>query len=84
MVALNRPLYKVSFHLGLKPPRPAPLWLCPDHILDIFKGPDPNLPDPVNFVPFGMMRYSPFNINLISITCILFVYLYFCLFLNKA
>ena len=43
-----------------------------------------NLPDPMNFVPFGTMRYSPFDINLISITCILFVYLYFCLFLNKA
>ena len=45
---------------------------------------NPNLPDPLNFVPFGTMRYSPFDINLISITCILFVYLYFCLFLNKA
>ena len=45
---------------------------------------NPNLPDPVNFVPFGTMRYSPFDINFISITCILFVYLYFCLFLNKA
>ena len=45
---------------------------------------NPNLPGPVNFVPFGTMRYSPFDINLISITCILFVYLYFCLFLNKA
>ena len=45
---------------------------------------NPNLPDPVNFVPFGTMRYSPFDINLIGITCILFVYLYFCLFLNKA
>ena len=45
---------------------------------------NPNSPDPVNFVPFGTMRYSPFDINLISITCILFVYLYFCLFLNKA
>ena len=44
---------------------------------------NPNLPDPVNFVPFGTMRYSPFDINLISITCILFVYLYFCLFLIK-
>ena len=29
---------------------------------------NPNLPDPVNFVPFGTMRYSPFDINLISIT----------------
>ena len=45
---------------------------------------NPNLPDPVNFVPFGTMRYSPFDINLISITCMLFVYLYFCLFLYKA
>ena len=45
---------------------------------------NPNLPDPVNFVPFGMMTYSPFDINLMSITCIKFVYLYFCLFLNKA
>ena len=44
---------------------------------------NPNLPDPVNFVPFGTMRYSPFDINLISITCILFVYLYFCCFLIK-
>ena len=44
----------------------------------------PNLPDPLNFVPFGTMRYSPFDINLTSLTCILFVYLYFCLFLNKA
>ena len=45
---------------------------------------NPNLPDPVNFVPFGTMTYSPFDINLMSITCIKFVYLYFCLFLNKA
>ena len=45
---------------------------------------NPNLPYPLNFVPFGTMRYSPFDINLISTTCILFVYLYFCLFLNKA
>ena len=45
---------------------------------------NPNLPDPVNFVPFGMMTYSPFDINLMSITCIKIVYLYFCLFLNKA
>ena len=45
---------------------------------------NPNVPAPVNFVPFGTMRYSPFDVNLISITCILFVYLYFCLFLNKA
>ena len=45
---------------------------------------NPNLPDPLNFVPFGTMRYSPFDISLISITCILFVYLYFCLFLSKA
>ena len=46
---------------------------------------NPNLPPPpVNFVPFGTMRYSPFDINLTSITCIKFVYLHFCLFLNKA
>ena len=36
---------------------------------------NPNLPDPVNFVPFGTMTYSPFDINLMSITCIKFVYL---------
>ena len=36
---------------------------------------NPNLPAPVNFVPFGTMRYSPFDINLISTTCILFIYL---------
>ena len=29
---------------------------------------NPNLPDPVNFVPFGTMTYSPFDINLMSIT----------------
>ena len=51
--------------------------------LFVFTYLNPNLPDPVNFVPFGTMRYSPFDINLISITCILFVYLYFCLFLIK-
>ena len=45
---------------------------------------NPNLPDPVNFVPFGTMTYSPFDINLMNITWIKFVYLYFCLFLNKA
>ena len=45
---------------------------------------NPNLPAPVNFVPFGTMTYSPFDINLMSMTCIKFVYLYFCLFLNKA
>ena len=33
---------------------------------------------------FGTMRYSAFDINLMSITCIKFVYLHFCLFLNKA
>ena len=43
----------------------------------------PNLPDPANFVPFGTMRNSLFDINLISITYIKFVYLYFSLFLNK-
>ena len=37
---------------------------------------DPNLPDPLNFVPFGTMRYSPFDINLISITT---YYLYICI-----
>ena len=47
-------------------------------------GLNPNLPEPVNFVPFGTMKYSPFDINLISITCIKFVYLHFWLFLNKA
>ena len=43
-----------------------------------------NLPDPLNFIPFGTMRYSSFAINLINIhkyylhmTCI-------CLFPNKA
>ena len=45
---------------------------------------NPNLPAPVNFVPFRTMTYSPFDINLMSMTCIKFVYLYFCLFLNKA
>ena len=45
---------------------------------------NPNLPGPVNFVPFGTMRNSRFDINLISITYIKFVYLYFSLFLNKA
>ena len=45
---------------------------------------NPNLPAPVNFVPFGTMTYSPFDINLMSMTCIKFIYLYFCLFLNKA
>ena len=29
---------------------------------------NPNLPDPMNFVAFGMMRYSLFDINLMSIT----------------
>ena len=45
---------------------------------------NPNLLDPVNFVPFGKIRYSNVAINLINIheynlpmTCI-------CLFLNKA
>ena len=28
---------------------------------------NPNLPDPVNFVPFGTMRYSIFDINLMSL-----------------
>ena len=45
----------------------------------------PYLPDPTNFVPFGMMRYSDFAINLINnvheynlpMICI-------CLLLNKA
>ena len=45
---------------------------------------NPNLPGPVNFVPFGTMRNSLFDINLISITYIKFVYIYFSLFLNKA
>ena len=45
---------------------------------------NPNLPAPVNFVPFGTRTYSLFDINLMSITFIKFVYLYFCLFLNKA
>ena len=31
---------------------------------------NPNLPDPVNFVPFGMMRCSIFDINLMGLTCI--------------
>ena len=31
---------------------------------------NPNLPNPMNFIPFGMMRYSSFDINLMSITCI--------------
>ena len=61
---------KMKENLAVKP-------TCIDRI-------NPNLPDPVNFVPFGTMRYSPFDINLISIICILFVFLYFCLFLNKA
>ena len=34
----------------------------------------PNLPDPVNFVPFGTIRYSISDINLMRITCIKFVY----------
>ena len=29
---------------------------------------NPNLPNPVNFVPFGTMRYTIFDINLMSIT----------------
>ena len=32
-------------------------------------------PTPWISFPFGTMRYSPFDINLISITCILFVYI---------
>ena len=31
---------------------------------------NPNLPDPMNFVPFGMMKYSLFDIILMSITYI--------------
>ena len=45
---------------------------------------NPNLPGPVNFVPFGTMRNSLFDNNLISITYLEFVYIYFSLFLNKA
>ena len=45
---------------------------------------NPNLRAPANFVPFGTMRNSLFDINLISITYIKFVYLDFSLFLNKA
>ena len=37
---------------------------------------NPNLTDSVNAVPFDMMRY--FDINLMNITYILFVKLYFC------
>ena len=62
-------------------PRPPFSTTC-YNILTIFNV-NPNLPAPVNFVPFGTMTYSPFDINLMSITCIKFVYLYFC-FLNKA
>ena len=29
---------------------------------------NPNLPEPVNFVPFGPMRYSVFDINFMSLT----------------
>ena len=28
---------------------------------------NPNLPVPMNFVPFGTMRYSLFDVNLMSI-----------------
>ena len=45
---------------------------------------NPNLSGPANFVPFGTMRKSLFDINLINITYIKFVYIYFSLFLNKA
>ena len=31
---------------------------------------NPNLSGPVNFVPYGTMRCSIFDINLMSITCI--------------
>ena len=30
---------------------------------------NPNLPDPMNFVPFATMRYSIFDVNLMSLTC---------------
>ena len=29
---------------------------------------NPNLPDPMNFVPFGTMRYLSFDIKLMSLT----------------
>ena len=45
---------------------------------------NPNLPGPANFVPFGTMRNSLFDINLISIPYIKFAYIYFSLFLNEA
>ena len=31
---------------------------------------NPNLLDPVDFVPFGKIKYSIFDINLINTTCI--------------
>ena len=45
-------------------------------VVNLKKSFNPNLPAPVNFVPFRTMRYSPFVINLTSITCILFVFLF--------
>ena len=71
-------------------------WLCYGYNLEIWwvgayggylnEYGNPNLPDPMNFVPFGTTRYSLFAINLINIheKIIWIEYLSFCLFLNKA
>ena len=55
----------------------------------LLKSLNPNLLDPLNFVPFCMMKYLLFDINLINIhewslhmICI-FVLFFFCSFLNK-
>ena len=43
------------------------IFVCVNWIRMILNCVNPNLPDPVNFIPFGMMRYSIFAINLINI-----------------
>ena len=53
---------------------------CPCHNIyrDEAVGLNPNLPAPLNFVPFGTLTYSPFVINLMSITCIKFICISVC------